>query len=94
MHVLSQARLGLCASFWAKTTSLLLWQGSWKLLELVRYHIVSNTEVSMAALLTRGCKNIFKPLTTLKAEVFQEQPLLSAAQQGCKGQLCLCLFYW
>lgn len=45
-----QARLCFWGSFWAKTASLLHWQGSWKLLELVRYHIVSNTEVSPAAL--------------------------------------------
>ena len=57
-----QARLGLCDSFWAKTASFLLWQGSWKLLELVRYHIVSNTEVSTAALLTQSVTAFSNPL--------------------------------
>lgn len=45
-----QARLGFWGPFWAEQTSFLPWQGSWKLLELVQYHIVSNTEVSAAVL--------------------------------------------
>uniref|UniRef100_A0A8B9FNH0 Stabilin 2 n=1 Tax=Amazona collaria TaxID=241587 RepID=A0A8B9FNH0_9PSIT len=36
-------------------------EGSWKLLELVRYHIVSNTEVGMAALVTQGVRAFSNP---------------------------------
>ena len=57
-----QTRLGLRDSFWAKTASFLLWQGSWKLLELVRYHIIPNTEVSVAALLTWSVRAFSNPL--------------------------------
>lgn len=76
-HALSQAGLGLHYSRWAKKSSFLFLQGSWKLLELVRYHIVSNAEVSVDALLAQEHNSIFRSFSTLKAVVFKEWHPLS-----------------